>query len=572
METSLIRTLVLVGVLGIVAFLSLGPSVAHAEASGHHVKVKLDSSVADSAITGRVFLLINDAPEPSPREVASMIFAAVAENPRWGTYAPIFGQDVRNWHPGTSIKLSEDLIDGYPFESLSDLPPGDYWVQAVLNVYTEFRRSDGHTIWAAMDHWDGQQFHISPGNLYSEVQKISSSDADEISIDLTLSEKIPPIKLPTDTRYTKRLKFRSELASEFWGQDMYVGATIQLPKTYYDDPERRYPVHYAQGHFQEKDRFVVPDERPVVDDGDITMESYMLRAQQQNFDDWHDENAPQIIAVTFQHPVPYYDDSYLVNSANIGPYGDVLMQELLPAIESSFRTIGEPWGRVLSGGSTGGWIAAALQLYHPKTFGGAWSFCPDPVDFRYFMQIDLYEDDNAFLVPGQKWVETEQIQSRSVEGEPMNTVRRVAQLNQALGSKGRSAEVNDMWSAIYGPVGDDGYPVLIWDNETGVINREVAHYWRDNGFDLRHYAEENWSEIGPDLVGKLHFACGDMDQFYLNLAMYEMEEFLEERSDPAYGGTFKFYRPKVGHSLAGYDSMTELHVDMLKHIENNGPQ
>ena len=258
-----------------------------------------------------------------------------------------------------------------------------------------------------------------------------------------------------------------------------------------------------------------------------------------------------------------------MNSANIGPYGDVLLQELLPAIENNFRTIAEPWARVLSGGSTGGWITAALQPYHPKTFGGAWSFCPDPVDFSYFMQIDIYEDANAFWVPDQKWVRTEQILSRSVEGEPMNTVRRVAQLNKTLGSKGRSAEVTDMWSAIHGPVGKDGYPVLIWDNDTGEIDHEVAKYWRDNGFDLRQYAENNWAEIGPDLVGKLHFACGDMDQFYLNLSMYEMQAFLEERSDPPYGGTFRFYRPKVGHSFAGYDSMTELHRNMLKHIEKH---
>ena len=269
------------------------------------VSVTLDSSVADSATTGRVFLIINDAPEPTPREVAGMIFAAVAENPRWGSYAPLFGQDVEQWQPGTSIVMLDDSVDGYPFGSFADLPAGDYWVQAVLNVYTKFERSDGHTIWAAMDHWDGQQFHISPGNLYSKVHKITIGDDRNLDIDLRLADKIPPTDLPTATRFTKRLKFKSDLASAFWGQNMYVGATVQLPASYYDDPGRRYPVHYAQGYFQEKDRFVVPETRPEVPDDLTGPARRILEGQLQMFDDWGADEAPQIIAVTFQHPVPY---------------------------------------------------------------------------------------------------------------------------------------------------------------------------------------------------------------------------------------------------------------------------
>jgi hypothetical protein len=184
-----------------------------AESSGRTVSVSLDPDIVESEITGRLFLIVNDEPEPTPREVASMIFAAVAENPIWGSYAPLFGQDVEQWKPGSAVRMTNGQIQGYPFNSLDEFPPGDYYVQAVLNIYTKFQRADGHTIWAAMDHWDGQQFHISPDNLYSEVKKVTIGDG-KSDIELNLTEKIPPIELPEDTRFTKRLKFKSALASE----------------------------------------------------------------------------------------------------------------------------------------------------------------------------------------------------------------------------------------------------------------------------------------------------------------------------------------------------------------------
>ncbi len=48
-----------------------------------------------------------------------------------------------------------------------------------------------------------------------------------------------------------------------------------------------------------------------------------------------------MIAVTLQHPTPYYDDSYAVNSVNNGPYGDALVKEMIPYLEAHFRMIAE---------------------------------------------------------------------------------------------------------------------------------------------------------------------------------------------------------------------------------------
>jgi len=562
----------LAAALALMAGCSGSSKDAVSSAADFRVAVTLADSVRQQAITGRLFLLIHDSPQPTPREVALGTFAAAAENPAWGHYAPLFGTDVEGLQPGAVAHMDNGNVQGYPFNDFSEIPAGYYYAQAVFNVYTQFHRADGHTIWAAMDDWEGQQFQISPGNLYSEVKKIHIDPDKGFDLQLTLSELIPPIPEPPETKFTKRLKFKSELVSAFWGHDMYLGAVVQLPKSYYDNPNARYPVLYAQGHFDEHDRFVIPEERPVIPDDADPLRKRRLASQQRMYDGWTAGDVPQIIAVTFQHPTPYYDDSYAVNSANSGPYGDAIMQELIPRIEERFCIIREPWARVLTGGSTGGWISAALQIYYPKFFGGTWSFCPDPIDFRYFQLVNIYEDENAFWVPGQKWVKTERPMSRSVEGMPLNTIRRLSQLGRALGSHCRSAEVADTWNSVYSPVGEDGYPVPLWDHETGEISREVANYWHDHNYDLRYYLEQNWSTLGKDLQGKLHFACGDMDQFYLNLAMYEMEAFLEKTENPFYDGWFKYGRPKKGHGFSGYDSFIDLMREMLDHIAKNAPE
>lgn len=147
-------------------------------------------------------------------------------------------------------------------------------------------------------------------------------------------------------------------------------------------------------------------------------------------------------------------------------------------------------------------------------------------------------------------------------------------LHEAGGGELRAlVAVEDFRGPVAGdPVGTDGYPRPIWDHETGKIDRKVALYWRDNGYDLRYYLEQNWSKIGPDLVGKLRFSCGDMDNFYTNLAMYEMENFLKDTTNPAYGGEFIWGRPKVGHGFYGFEPWPmKLLETMAAHIAKNAP-
>lgn len=231
------------------------------------------------------------------------------------------------------------------------------------------------------------------------------------------------------------------------------------------------------------------------------------------------------------------------------------MQEAIPYIEAHFRVIPKAYARVLSGGSTGGWESLALQFYHPDDFGGAWSSAPDPVDFRHYGLVDVYNDSNAFTVgedaqlqsPIGEFLHPERALSRGVEGQQFLTVRQESQIENALGTHNRSSEVLENWEAVYGPVGDDGYPKPVWDKTTGHIDHSVANYMRDHGYDLRAFLAQHWSAIGPKLVDKVHVDVGDMDNYFLNLAVYDLQAFFDSSTAPHVAADFRYGRPEKGH-------------------------
>ncbi len=504
-------------------------------------EISFPASVHPEPITGRVFVIVAGREAREPRlQVGS-----------WMSQTPFFGKDVDQMKPGQPAVIDTGT-PGYPAVSLKDIEPGDYYVQALLNVYTEFHRSDGHVIWAHMDQWEGQQFNLSPGNLYSEVRKVHLDRTAGYSVQLRLSKVIPAVRVPPDTDYVKYIKIESKLLSKFWGHPFYVGATVLLPKGYDSHADARYPVVYYQDHFNLSPPF-------------------SFRSGEGSFGQkWTSEDFPRVIVVNFQHPTPYFDDSYAVNSANNGPYGDAIMTELIPYLEEHFRIIRQPYARVLTGGSTGGWESLALQVYHPDFFGGTWTLFPDPVDFRKYQLVNVYEDDNAFQAPGYSWMIPERPMMRTVEGQVVQTMRQMSQLEEVLGSRGRSGQQFEAWEAVYGPVGDDGYPKPLWNKRTGEIDHDVAAYMRDHGYDLSYFIRSNWKEIGPKLVGKLHFFCGDMDNFYLNVSLYKLEEFLKGTTTPAYGGSFDWGRPMKGHGWMPM-SFAELITEMAGHVREGTP-
>ncbi len=502
-------------------------------------EISFPASLNGEPITGRVFVMISKNAGAEPRFQAGSYNASV----------PFYGLDVNALKPGENAVIDASVL-GYPVESLSQLPAGEYYVQALLNVYTQVHRKDGHKIWVHWDQWEGQQWNRSPGNLVSEVQRVQLNPAAGFNVKLSLTKKIPPVVVPPDTEWVKRVKIQSKMLSEFWGRPVYLGATLLLPKGFDQNPNQKYPAIYIQGHFGLNPPFgfttrTVP---PETEEQRKTRLARSAREPGPEFSKaWMSDDFPRMVAITFQHPTPYYDDSYAVNSANNGPYGDALTQELIPYLEEKFRLVAKPEARVLTGGSTGGWESLALQIFHPKFFNGVWSLYPDPVDFRYYQMSDVYKDDNAFEVPAGDWAKLIRPLSRNADGQVTLTMREMCRLEAVLGSNVRSGQQIAAWDAAYGPVGKDGYPRPIWDRLTGKIDREVALYMRDNGYDLRYNLEKNWSKIGNDLVGKIHVYCGDMDNYYLNLAVYHLEDFLKAANNPKSEAVFEYGRPMKPH-------------------------
>ncbi len=189
------------------------------------------------------------------------------------------------------------------------------------------------------------------------------------------------------------------------------------------------------------------------------------------------------LIIEVQHANPYYDDSYAVNSANLGPYGDAIIYELIPEVEKRFRGIGQGWARFLYGGSTGGWEALGVQVFYPDEYNGCWAACPDPIDFRAYTVVNIYEHKNAYYADS-RWKRTPRPGQRNYLGEVLTTLEQANHRELALGTRSRSGDQWDIWEAVFSPVGEDGYPKRIWDKLTGEIDPQVAAYWREH-YDLR---------------------------------------------------------------------------------------
>jgi hypothetical protein len=523
-------------------------------------EVTIPATLRPEPATGRMYVFITRHDDTEPR----------LQVHHESDVVPFFGVDVTNLAPGTPAVIDGGTL-GYPIVSLAQLPPGDYFVQGLLNVYSEFHRADGHTLWLHDDQWEGQQFNTSPGNLVSDVRKVHIDPAASDTIRIALARALPPIEPPPDTKWVKRVKLQSQLLTRFWGRPIYLGATVLLPRDYDRDTLRTYPTVYEQGHFSLRPPFGFSTDS-ATESREQRAARLLRTAREPGFEffrSWRADGFPRMIVVTFQHPTPYFDDSYAVNSANNGPYGDAILTELIPYLEAHFRMIRAPWARLLTGGSTGGWEALALQVYHPDFFGGTWVLYPDPVDFRSYELVNAYADSNAFVWPVSEWMTYDVPAEQEVTGQPRITVRQESQYEAVLGSHARSGEQFAIWEATYGPVGPDGYPAELWDLLTGKIDHQVSDYFRAHDYDLRDYLERNWATLGPRLRGRIHVYVGDMDTFYLNDAVYRLEEFLTRASPPA-DAVVQYGRPMKPHGWQPFTN-AELIRMMAAHIAKHRP-
>jgi hypothetical protein len=521
---------------------------------------------------GRMLLLLSTDPSAEPRMQISL-------SPNTQI---VFGVDVDSLPPGQIVTVDENAY-GYPVRSLRDIKPGEYFVQAVFHRYEIFHRSDGHTVKLPTDRGEGQHWNLAPGNLYSRPAKITIGPDTKRTL-IVLDQEIPPITPPADTKYIRHIKIKSEVLSKFWGRPMYIGANVLVPEGFDEHPQAHYPLIVFHDHFVEDfDGFrpEPPDPNLKPDYSERFHISGYNRIQQEEahkfYQQWTGPNFPRVLIVKLAHANPFYDDSYAVNSANVGPYGDAIETELIPAIEKQFRGLGQGWARFTYGGSTGGWEALAVQTFYPDSYNGAFVACPDPVDFRAYTVIDLYNDKNAYYREGAHR-RMMQPGMRNYLGQILITAQEANQYELALGTRSRSGEQFDIWQAVYSPVGDDGYPKPIFDKETGDIDHTVAAYWREH-YDLRNILERDWPTLGPKLRGKLHIYCGSADNYFLNNAVYLLEDFLKT-TNPPYEGEVK-YGDRAEHCWNGDPTLpnylSRLHYNtmylpkIMERIEKTAP-
>ena len=501
-------------------------------------RVSFSPEVRTALTDGRVYVIIDK--KNATREPRLGIRRVV------GT--PLWGKDVAGIQPGQQVTLdSGPEVYGFPYESIGQLPEGDYTLQGFLNIYTTVHRSDGRVLQVHIPAGDGGNPFNSPGNLYSTpVQLHLSPDAGPI--DLVLDKVVQPADLvppggtpqqgnPPESEHVKQLKIRSNLISTFWGTDMYMGTTVLLPKGY-DNPknrDRKYPIVYAAGHYSERPpfRFVEPGSG---------------KPSNEFTDWWMSDKAPRFIICKWRSENPWYDDSYYVNTPNFGPYGDATVKELIPAIEKRFRIYAEPWARTIEGYSTGGGIAAYQVIFYPKFWCGAWPGAPDQMDFRAYMLVNIYSDPNAYfwnkgLIPGS--IKVPRLGKRTPQGDSIYTMEHENDWEHAIGTRCRSQRGDqDMWQALYCPVGPDGYPATLWDKETGVIDRAVANACKP--MDMSIYVTEHWPTIGKDLSGKLHYWVGTNDDYFLNLGVQYFQQETDKLTNPKANFTFDYVQG-AGH-------------------------
>ena len=433
--------------------------------------------------------------------------------PRFGVTEDIesqqaFGVDVDAWQPGTPVRIDASTL-GYPIETLNDLPPGDYFVQAVLNLYETFHLGSGKVVKLPPDKGEGQHWQTKPGNFLTKVLKLHLDPTTSGIVRIAFDHKVPPLERELadvetvldwrpitepdngeESKWVKHIRMRSELLTKFWGRPTEISAVVLLPDGWEEHPDARYPVlisedHYHR-HFFPSFRATPPDAslqghdrqpQDVVQDWNsgVNREEELQESGWKLFQDWTSGRLPRVLIVMPQHANPYFDDSYAVNSANLGPYGDAIMRELLPVIEKKFRGIGQGWARAVFGGSTGGWEALGQQVFYPDDIDGAWVGCPDPIDFRAYGTVNIYEDKNAFFREGP-FSKVPLPEKRKTNGILDSTMEQENRYELVLGTHSRSGEQWDIWQAVFGPMGEDGYPQPIWDKRTGQIDRAVADY------------------------------------------------------------------------------------------------
>jgi len=551
-------------------------------------QLKIEASVGAGAegkpLDGHLVVILSRDASAEPRMqftpyAISSQFQDQFQDLRFRGSQQAFGVDVVALAPGKPMVVNGETI-GFPARHLADIPSGDYYVQAVFNVYETYHLASGKTVKLAPDRGEGQHWATKPGNFYSAPVKLHVDPSLRRTLRLTLDKVIPPIPPAPDTKYLKHFKIKSDKLSQFWGRDVFLGANVLLPEGWEEHPNAHYPLIVYHSHF--------PGNRAANVDFRTTPPTAEMTARERSgaeygyklFQDWTSGRLPHVILISIQHANPYFDDSYAVNSANLGPYGDAIIEELVPEVEKRFRGIGQGWARATYGGSTGGWECVASQILYPDFYNGVWTNGPDATDFHALQNVNLYSDTNAYYRFGY-WGEKVPIASQRLpDGTIIGEMELDNRYEYVQGTHGRAGEQWDILQAVFSPAGADGYPQPIFDKLTGTIDKQVAGYWHDH-YDLNVILQRDWKTLGPKLEGKLHFIAGESDRYFQNNDVHLMENFLMTTTNPHSDATFD-YGFRRGHEYTGAPHLSSSEASgtqtqrliplMVEHFLQTAPQ
>jgi len=434
--------------------LLISASMACLQAMGQKFTASFTPATSGESFSGKVFLYLSkDAKSPKDDMVGVHSF-------------PCFSIDVKDVKPGQKVVFDDKAVS-YP-TVVSDIERGTYYAQVV---------------------WDknlgGRSIAESPGNLFNSpiVVKITKDRAQ--SFDVVCNDVVKGQAF-TETQFVKEMKAPSALLTSFYKRPTTVNAAVLLPKEYYTQPNRKFPV------------------------------LYWISGYGGDYHGYSGKNAPSDPLDTTACIRVFLDGNcsgghcVYANSDNNGPWGDALTQELIPLVEKTYRTNA---ARLLTGHSSGGWTVLWLQTHYPKVFAACWSSSPDPVDFRSFQQIDLYNEKNLYFAKDSTmhWAAT-------IAGRfPWITMKNMCSMEHVI----YRGEQMHSFNFVFSTRNADGTPRSLWNDETGEIDPVTFDHWKN--YDISLYLRSNWQQIKPDLQGKIRVTVGSLDNFLLNYSVQLLE-------------------------------------------------
>ena len=460
--------------------------------------VSYSPSVFNKVFTGNVIAYLSkENTEPKDGSVGFDLF-------------PCFSVFAKNIQPGQTITINDKAIS-YP-TSLSNIERGEYYVQIV---------------------WDrnlgGRSIAASAGNLYNLSEKINITKDTKKVFSILATQMIAAADEFKETEFVKELKAPSSLLSKFHGKMMTVDGAVILPKEYYNEPDRKFPVLFTVagygGDYHRYSGDAIPgpglDSIPVI-------KVYL------------DGNCP------LGHCV-------YANSDNNGPWGDALTSEFIPLLEKKYRCNG---AKLLTGHSSGGWTVLWLQTQYPQVFDACWASSPDPVDFQNFQKIDLYQDKNMFYDKDS----LPRLVATVAGAIPWATTKNIYQMENVV----YRGEQMHSFNAVFSKKGIDGMPESICNSKTGEIDPAVLSHWKN--YDIALYLMNNWETIKSALDGKVRISVGTQDNFLLNHAVNSLEVKMKKLNS-----TFQFaYYPgdhftvsTPGYRKDGYQFLKQKYLEWL---------